>query len=60
MDDVNNLIRIKLEEKSSDKGVFELAMQALKFSSKDSSETSVAEQLEAVVRKLVKKRDTQR
>lgn len=57
MSEVEQLILSKLKKYDSD--VFELADEALKNATKNLSEQTSAEQLENVVRRIVKNRGTQ-
>ncbi|MFA4835143.1 MAG: hypothetical protein WC749_03600 [Dehalococcoidia bacterium] len=60
MADMNDFIQAKLEGKCSDENMLKLALQAVKLSASGLPEASVAEQLEAVVRRLVKDKDIAR
>jgi malate/lactate dehydrogenase len=55
MADINELIKKKLEELPQN--ISELATEAIKLSERGLSETSVAEQLANVVRRLVRKKE---
>lgn len=60
MNDMNGQIRARLEGIAEDKDVLDLAIRAVELCYSGMPETSVAEHLEAVVRKLVKTRGAEK
>jgi hypothetical protein len=56
MSEINELILEKLKRYDAD--VIELAVKALEYAEKNVSEQTIAEQLENVVRQIVKKKES--